>query len=221
VYETPEFSAAPGNTYTLHITTAGGSEYTSREVRFKDGADLLDVYAKYIDGPTEDDKGIQVYLDTKDSTNQTQFYRWNYTETYEIHAPFPSVWVWVGNNDVVPRTESMDKCYVSDTLRNIMLHSTKDLEIDQVIGQKIRFIPAYSYIHRHRYSILVQQFCLSDESYAYWENLRMISEQQGSLSDVQPGSLSGNMISLGNASETVLFQKNGYFFQPLTSMMMA
>jgi hypothetical protein len=206
IYETPEFSAQPGGIYTLHITTADGHEYASQQVPFKDGADIGEVYARYAN-TIEDGPGVQVYADTEDPNGQTRFYRWNYIETYKVISPFPSVWEWIGNNSVVPRFDGIDTCYVTDTLRQIVIRHTQELERDQVTGQKIRFIPEYSHILRHRYSILVQQFCLSEASYLYWDNLRTISEKQGSLSDVQPGSLTGNMTSLTDENEIVL----GYF----------
>jgi hypothetical protein len=85
-----------------------------------------------------------------------------------------------------------------------MLRNTKSLDQSKISGQLIRFIPAASHITRYRYNILVQQFCLSEESYNYWENLRVISEEQGSLADIQPGSLNGNIFSTINSDETVL-----------------
>jgi hypothetical protein len=207
IYETPEFSAQSDNTYTLHIQTADGRVYSSREVPFKNGPDIGEVYAKYVYNDAQQIKGIQVYADTEDPTNQNHFYRWNYIETYEVHAPFPSNWVWLGANNFDFRYDGIDTCYVTDTLRHTLIRSTKDLEQDKIIGQEVRFIPEISHILRYRYSILVQQFSLSSESYSYWENLRAMSEQQGSLSDVQPGSLFGNIVSLTDSRETVL----GYF----------
>lgn len=207
IYETPELSAQAGNTYTLHIKTGEGNEYASREVPFKDGPDIGDVYPRYVYNDDAGSKGIQIYVDTEDPASQTHFYRWNWIETYQVNAPFPSVWVWIGNNSVEPRWKGIDTCYATDTLRNILIRNTKDLDQDKVTGQTLQFIPEYSHVFRHRYSILVQQFCLSEESYSYWENLRTISEQQGSLSDIQPGSLPGNIHSITNTDETVL----GYF----------
>ena len=204
IYETPELSAAAGNTYTLKIRTSTGEEYSSAAVAFKDGPDIGDVYAEYINRDDPEKKGIAVYVDTEDPENNTHFYRWNYVETYEVHAPFPSNWVWLGGTDIEFRTEGIDTCYVTDTLSTVLLRNTKNLEQDKISGQVIRFIPAASYITRYRYNILVQQFCLSEESYLYWENLRLISEEQGSLADIQPGSLSGNIFSITNSSETVL-----------------
>jgi hypothetical protein len=206
-YETREFSAQVNNKYTLHIQTADGRKYSSREVLFENGPDIGQVYAKYVYDQALNVKGIQVYADTEDPANQAHFYRWNYIETYEVHAPFPSNWVWLGGNDFDFRYDGIDTCYVTDTLRHILIQSTKELEQDKITGQKLRFIPESSHIVRYRYSILVQQFSLSSESYSYWENLRNISEQQGSLSDVQPGSIAGNIVSLTDSQEKVL----GYF----------
>ena len=78
VYETPELSAAAGKAYVLHIKTSDGSEYRSLKVAFNDGVEMGNVYAKYIDNPNGAGKGIQVYVDTEDPSNQKRFYRWNY-----------------------------------------------------------------------------------------------------------------------------------------------
>jgi hypothetical protein len=207
VYETPVFSAQAGNSYTLNITTSAGREYKSASVPFQDGPDIIDAYGKYLKTGNDETQGIQVYVDTEDPTNKSQFYRWNYIETYEVHAPFPSNWIWLGNNEVTFRIEGVDTCYATDTLRTIMIRNTKDLDKSKVFAQELRFIPEISYVLRYKYSILVQQFCLSEQSYRYWENLKKVSEQQGSLSDQQPGSLPGNLVSITDPDETVL----GYF----------
>jgi hypothetical protein len=207
VYETPEYSASPGNSYTLKIKTAEGSEYASHAVPFTDGPALGDVYPKYINNGIEEEKGIQIFVDTEDPTGNAHYYRWNYVETYVVHAPFPSNWIWIGNNNVEFRYEGIDTCYVTDTLRTVLLRSTQNLDQDKITAQPIKFLPATFYAIRYRYSILVEQFILSEEAYQYWENQRTVSEKQGSLSDIQPGSLTGNMVSLTNDEETVL----GYF----------
>jgi hypothetical protein len=207
IYETPDFAAHAGGSYTLHIKTSDGREYASANVPFKDGSDLGAVYPKYEFNSDQGVKGIQLYLDAEDPNNNTRFYRWNYISTYEVHAPFPSDYIWLGGNNVAFRYHGIDTCFVTDTLQNVLIRSTQNLEKDKIEKQKLQFIPEYSHSLRYRYSLFVQQFCLSEESYLYWENLRTISEQQGTLSDVQPGSLPGNIVSLTDPRETVL----GYF----------
>ena len=207
IYETPEFAAESGRSYTLHIVTADDSEYASRAELFVDGPEISDVYAKYIDNPNGEGKGVQVSLDTEDPTNQSHFYRWNYVETYQVIAPFGSNYVWTGGTNLEWRYDRIDTCYVTDTLRNILLMNTEHLEQTKISKLPIRYIDEFDNIFRRRYSILVQQYSLSAEAYRYWDNLRITSEQQGSLSDRQPGSLAGNMFSVSNPDEIVI----GYF----------
>jgi hypothetical protein len=204
IYETPEFAGEAGASYTLRIETTDGSQYASKAVPFKSGAVINDVYAKYVEPAGGGENSMQILVDTEDPTRQTHYYRWNYIETYEVHAPFPSNWIYVGNNNVEFRHDGIDTCYATDTLRHIITRSTRNLQEDKITGQLLRYIPDYSHIIRHEYSILVQQFVLSEEAYLYWENLRMISESQGTLSDLQPGSVPGNLFSLTNPDEPVL-----------------
>jgi hypothetical protein len=207
IYETPEFAASAGRSYTLHINTYTGKKYSSKEVPFTDGPGIGDVYAKYIDNPNGPGKGIQVYVDSETNTTGSYYYRWNYIETYEVHAPFPSNWIWTGGTNLEFRIDGIDTCFVTDTLRNIMLLTTKDFAQTKIEAFPLRFIDDQQHILRYKYSILVQQFSLSKDSYDYWENQRLLSEAQGSLSDLQPGSVKGNMFSVDDPDEEVI----GYF----------
>jgi hypothetical protein len=204
VYETPLFAAEAEQEYTLHIRTSNGREYSSGAVPFTDGPDIGNVYPKYISHPQGAGKGVQVYVDTEDESNQGHYYRWHYTETYQVQTPFPSNYIWLGGNDLEFRLPGIDICYVSDTMRHILLRKTIGQEEDKISGLEIRYIDENEYLLRTRYSILVQQFIMSEQAYHYWNELRLSSEQQGTLSDRQPGSLRGNVGSITDPSERVL-----------------
>ena len=60
---------------------------------------------------------------------------------------------------------------------------------------------------KRAFSLEVKQYAISPESYAFWNLIRETNEEQGSLSDTQPGTIVGNIRSLTNPSEIVL----GYF----------
>lgn len=206
IYETSVTAAAVGKTYTLNIKTASGRRYASIDTPFKNGPDIGSIESRYIQN-VNGVKGVDISVNTEDPTGQARFYRWNFIETYQVRAPYPSNWIWLGGNDVVFRDDRIDICYVTDTLRNILIQSTRNLEQDKVTRQPLRFISDRSYILTYKYSMLVQQFALSEGAYLYWENVKQASEQQGTLSDRQPGSLPGNVMSLDDPSETVI----GYF----------
>lgn len=55
-----------------------------------------------------------------------------------------------------------------------------------------------------RYTILVNQYSLSESEYTYWEKLQSISEEVGSLYDITPSSIPGNIFCIEDPAEQVL-----------------
>jgi len=53
----------------------------------------------------------------------------------------------------------------------------------------------------------VNQYSLNEDEYIYWEKLQNISEEVGSLYDITPSSISGNIFCIEDPAEQVL----GYF----------
>jgi hypothetical protein len=98
-------------------------------------------------------------------------------------------------------------CWANDTLSEVLIKSTRTQDQDRIIAYPLKFIPENSYIFRVKYSMLIQQYALSEQAFNYWENTRIFNETQGSLADVQPGTIPSNVIGITDPSETVL----GYF----------
>jgi hypothetical protein len=207
IYETGILAGTIGEKYKLKVRTAAGRDYVSSEVTMKTVPAIDDIYAKFLKDDKKKGRGIQIYLDTEDASNKTTFYRWDCVETYEVQTPFPSNYQWLGGNNVVFREHSVSNCWATDTIRNILLTNTSGLKSNKVSEYPIRFIAEDDYRFGVRYSVVVRQFALTQEGYSFWNNLKIVNETQGSLSDVQPGSVTGNITSLHDAGETVL----GYF----------
>lgn len=205
IYESQSFAGVVGMGYTLSITTSNGHTYISRKEILKAVPPIGKIYAEFVTSPQ---RGIQISVDTEDPNNQTHYYRWSYVETYEIHTPYPSNYVVLPGDSVASwRYDRVDQCWANDTLREVLVKSTRGQTQDKVVAFTLRFIPEDSYIFRVKYSMLVQQFSMSEETYNYWENIRIFNETQGTLSDVQPGTIASNVVGVTDPSETVL----GYF----------
>ena len=207
VYKTPLMAGVVGNVYTLTIKTSDGRTYTSSEVTLKNTPPIGQVYAQFRSSRPVGPDGIQIYLKTEDPASQTHYYRWEYQETFEIKTPYDSKFYWIGGNSVTDRGTSVSNCWASDTSKNILIETTIGLQADRITAFPIRFVLAGSQDMVVRYSLLVKQFALSEQSYLFWKNLRKINESQGSLFDIQPGEVVGNISSATNPNETVL----GYF----------
>lgn len=207
IYETNPMAGVVGQFYHLKITTEDGRKYESTDVELLNTPKIDSIYAEYRQSWPEGQNGIKIFVDVKDPAGATKYYRWEYIETYEIHSPFPSYFKWVGGNEVELRDPSIGICWPSDTLKDILVKSTESNENTEVNGFQLRFIPAESYMFQVKYSMLLRQYALSESAYLFWENLRVINETQGTLSDIQPGAVKGNIFSVTDPKETVL----GYF----------
>ncbi|HWA35561.1 MAG TPA: DUF4249 domain-containing protein [Cyclobacteriaceae bacterium] len=206
IYTSAPFAGKPGTTYQLLITRANGRRYSSNDVEMRNTPAIGNVYGKYLADLPPAQRGIQLYVDAEDPTNETKFYRWEYDETYVIQTPFASNFEWLGGNEFDFRTQPVGVCYPTDSSSVVLIRSTVGLSESKVTGFPLRFIDRESYALRIKYSIQVMQYSLSEQGYTYWKTLKDINESQGTLYDKQPGTVVGN-IKADGSDEVVL----GYF----------
>lgn len=152
--------------------------------------------------------GVEFYVNTHDPSNESRFYRWKYSETYEYNSDFNSI-LKFGEDEIVarPPSESIFTCWKTNQSTGILVGSTKHLEQSIVSRFPITFVPQGDIRIRVCYSLLVEQQALTEDAYEYWLNLEKSTEHLGGLFDPLPSEVSGNIHCLSNPSETVI----GYF----------
>jgi hypothetical protein len=196
----PTFQGVVGRTYTLNIRTGtshGNRNYTSIPVMMKPVPPIDSIYydkvvlTRMADG-WPSGEGCQIYLNTFDKQNICKFFRWEYTETWEILIPYH-----VPNN----------RCWVTNKSDKINIKNTTGLSEGKIEKLPVNLVTNESDRLRVRYSILVNQYSMNEEEYGYWEKLRSIVEQSGSLYDITPSSVPGNIKCIEDPYEKVL----GYF----------
>ncbi len=181
----------PSSKYRIQITTADNKIYQSDYVAAKisPAIDSLSYQVK--------SDGLEINAATHDPANDTRYYRWDYTETWIIHAAFDSQLMLKTDpvDTIVIRgaTAQIYKCWQSDKSSDIILNSTAKLTNDIVTSQPVGFIPSNSEKFTERYSILVKQYALTPDAYNYYQQLRKNTEQLGGIFDPQPSSLTGNI----------------------------
>ncbi|HTI60323.1 DUF4249 domain-containing protein [Mucilaginibacter sp.] len=179
--------------YRLRIKTSNGEEYLS---------DLVDVKIT----PPIDSVGfnvlkdsLQVYVNTHDPTDKTRYYRWDFDETWQFHARYPSLYYSDGTKllerDV---NHNIYYCYGSDSSPDIVLGSTAKLSHDVVYEGQISMIRGTSEKVEREYSILLRQYALTEDGFKYWQILKKNTEQLGSIFAVQPSELTGNVHCISN-----------------------
>jgi hypothetical protein len=183
--------------YRLLINTADGNTYASDFTAMLQTPDIDSV-------TWEQHNDLMLYVNTHDPLNETHYYRWDYVETWEYHSFYNSEIEYENDTVVYLHTTSNHVCWKSANSTEISLDNTVALSSDVISHTKIGTIPRNSQKGSERYSALVKQYALSQEAYHYWQILQKVSQQLGTLFDVQPSQLQGNIHSLSDPSEPVI-----------------
>jgi hypothetical protein len=201
-YEVINSDFTDNKQYRLHILTASGKNYFS-EFIITQSAPVIDSVS-WEPSP----EGITILLDTRDLSEQTKYYRWEYVEAWQYEAALSSEYKLV-NGMPVGRSESeqLKRCFGSELSSKIVTETSSTFIDGQLIDKEIAFVPLFSQKILLHYSILVRQYALSSEAYDYWQQLSVNTESLGGLFDPQPSQLTGNIKNVDNKNEPVI----GYF----------
>jgi hypothetical protein len=196
------FQGVVGRKYTLRINTLNATpahySYESVPVEMKAVPPIDSLfYKKVIISEAaltmNSQEGCQIYLNTYDPDGDCRFYRWDYTETWKFQVQYSII-----ANQV---------CWISNSSKNINIKNTSSLSEDRISRHPLIFISNKTDRLSKRYSVIVNQYSLSENEFAYWEKFKNAIQDVGSLYDKIPSSITGNMFCVEDPDEQVL----GYF----------
>ncbi|MBS1503944.1 MAG: DUF4249 family protein, partial [Bacteroidetes bacterium] len=143
--------------------------------------------------------------------NNTRYYRWDYTETYIFNSIVNTYYLFDNSEyfdtlkSVLRRPDQyIHTCYVTLHSTSVLLNSTAALNQDIIRGNPIAGMADTSEKILERYSILVKQYALTDDAYNFWYNIKRNTQQIGTIFDVQPSEVQGNIHCTSNPSEPVI-----------------
>ncbi len=208
-----EFKAQPGIDYRLFVRTQDGKSYETSPIRLTQDSEIDEAYPERQVNSIGNEV-LSILVESYDPSRQSNYYRYEYEETYKIIAPN-----WVteefiiledeyGNElaapGFVPRPVEERVCYNTVASNEIIQTSTTDLDEDRVTRFSVRNINLDDPILSHRYSILIRQFVQSLEAYTYYDLLNQLSGEGNLLAQIQPGFINSNIYSMENRNEKVL-----------------
>ncbi len=207
-YSELEFAAQDDRDYQLFFKTKEGKLYQSDKNRPISSPPIDSIFNRYADiipsNSSEQEKGIQFFLDSNDPTGKAKHFRYEWEETYKIVTPYTSVLQYdIDRDEVIERETPINICYSGNTSTALILGTTVGSSVNRIAELPIRFVSGETDILRNRYSILVRQFAVNNGTYNYYQRIKD-SERRGSLFDEQQGSVIGNVSSVDNPGETVL-----------------
>jgi hypothetical protein len=202
VYEKTGIPIDEHQRYSLFIQTVTNEQYISESVPVKISPKIDSVF--WIPG----NDGIRFYLNTKDDNNDTRYYRWEATETYEYRSAYGSIYK-LRNGRPIPRPvdEQINLCWRTIPPTNILISSSIATNDDVIDNFELNFIPKGSIKLSQRYSLLVRQFAVTEKAFDYWRELEQSTEKVGGLFDPMPSQITGNIRNVSNPQKAAL----GYF----------
>jgi len=197
----------PGTSYHIEITFANGKTYYSTPQVMIEPVEAEEIYFKIETTQTlsssdvlVDKTFINVFIDTplQSSSSETSYIRWIVDEVYSFTdrscGPF----------DFATTCYFKEKVDASEAL----LFKNEGGVQKYLKGFNVRsrlLLPYGEFTGRHYFN--VHQYTISEESFEYWEKINIVANQSGSLFDVQPAKVRGNMFEKDNEGTFVL----GYF----------
>ena len=205
-----KFEAIQGREYQLKITTSNGREYASSPTRLSNSTQIDSVIA-YADTNDDGVEGISIDLNSFNPQRNSNYYRYEYEETYKIIAqnwsPYEAVVIsetFPFEVDTIFKTVQDRICFKTASSSGIVQTETNSLTEDRVTNFNIRFLASDDSRIFHRYSILVRQYVQSAEAFTFYEVLNELSGSESLFSQNQPGFISGNLFSVANENEKVI-----------------
>lgn len=209
------FRAVPNTSYQLFVKTSNGEEYTSDSMVLPQTSNIDNMYAERVVSDTGLE-GVGIFVDASFQADSDKLLRYTYEETYKIIAPYwtpyefeiireETEFIQYSNGEVetlypdvrlVLRDREEQICYRTDFSNEEVLLNANLLNGNSAERTMVRFLGIDNPVISHRYSILVKQRGISASAYDFYDKLKAFSQNESLFSQVQPGSLEGNVYSI-------------------------
>jgi len=199
-YYIPSLVLNSSEKYTLRIITTNGNVYESNPLEVKASPPIDSVSWDQLTPGI-----VNIYVTTHDPQNNTRYYRWDYTETWQYGAKFQSTLEYTSNGLVMrPPADQISTCWRSRNSPNILINSSEKLADDVIFKNQLLQITGPDDRLDKKYSILVKQYAIDKNAFNYYQQLQNNSENLGSIFGPTPSQLNGNIHNVNDASERVI-----------------
>jgi hypothetical protein len=197
-----------GKSYSLQVHAPSNNVYISDYDTLLSCPPVDSVYffEEVSGGEDPDDvwQGLQFYNDVKGFGGGTRNYRWKAIATWEYHSPFTAEYVRYHGQNIPYIEDTVSACWLTETIETVYAASTQLLSENNIYQNKLHYVSDQTPRLADRYSLLVEQYSLSDQAYTYWEKLAAQSANSASLYETQPSSSQGNIYNANGSAEKVL-----------------
>jgi len=211
----PDEELVTGRNYMIRVITSEGEVYESDFEMLKPGIEVDSLYYAIEDGVDAITgypySGVQFYLDVKAPENESRYFRWTLEETFEYTSfgPISYYYMDITLTPVYPPDEwAVYQCWKGGPVTGLFQTSTMNLMENEKKKIPLNYVSNQTERLRIKYSLLVNQFSLSENAYNYFEENRIATEESDGLYTRQPRQPISNFQNINDQSERVL----GFFW---------
>ncbi len=209
-----EFAARANVAYTLQIQTENGKRYTSKPETLPLSSEIEDITINVENNDLDNIQEAVIRVNSTTTNDSGKYFRYEYDETFKVQALFWRSRTIIIKSDTRPyEFELINKdpsiygdgsCYGNEKSKEILITETISLDEDRVLGYPIRKIPLDHYRIGRRYSILVTQYVMNQNTYNFYDKLEKFSDGNNIFSETQVGNIPNNIIPETNPNDNVV-----------------
>jgi len=177
-----------GSSYWIEIQTLSGDKYESSPELMPAAFEISPLYGEEIEVITNNSskrEGIRIYFNAKNNDNTSTYIRWEYQESYEWHSPFRNAKPHSANpSRICYPVINLGQINVFDASKST-IKEINHLATSTVYNNEVKFL--------HNYLIDMKVYAISKQTYIFWKNMKNLHQSNGSLYDVIPANIKGNI----------------------------
>ena len=202
------------NKYCISIISPEGKEYTTDFQELLEPIEIESFYSEliYLENPNFIPTGLpghQFYVDTKEVTNTDNYFLWQMIESYQYTADFELYSIFDGfvtlyaNLNELPQYDSVYRCWKTQNVQYIYTGETNSLNTNNITKQSLHFVGTNTRRLMERYSVLINQYTIEEDTYFYWRDIEKQISEKNILAATQPYNIPGNVINVNDPDETI------------------
>jgi len=197
-----------GKSYSLSVLAPSGEEYRSDYDTLLACPPIDSIYYELQSQGTSDPEityyGLQFYNDLVGNVDVARSFRWRLEETWEYTAPYSANAIYDEEGFREFNGSNIFRCYMYTRVLDLYTASTRALAENRINKNALNFVSNQSPRLSYQYSLLVEQQSLSNDAFAYWDQMRTSASEGGGLYETQPSSTIGNIYNIRKPEEKVL-----------------
>jgi hypothetical protein len=178
-----------GLEYQLGINLRNGKQYISESMSPIISPEIEEL------GYLRDEAGVEIFVSTK-GNEEAQYFLWDYEEDWIFRPGVRSQYIYnplTQDVDFRAANQKIDLCWQSNLFPKIILQNASRFKDNTILQRELVRIPLRSEKLMQRYSILVRQRAINQETYDFWEILRKNSDDIGGIFSPLPSLIRGNI----------------------------